>query len=160
MAGVVRRKTGAQVLECVDANLAGGTVVIPSTTATTQPGTQGMKAATDAAQNVLGVCINDCVTAANQAALQYPTGPAPMSAVSIDLTIPDVTSTVEDNGEFDVQYTAAAVAYGAKLCAAAGGKVRAWVSGTDSPAAIIGHCTQVGGVSSAGGTGRAFIRVQ
>jgi hypothetical protein len=156
MSGIRRVKVGALVYEATDTNIAGGTLVIPSTTAATLPGKQGMQIAGDAAIDCLGICINDVVTAANQEALQYPTGPAPMSAQGMDLTVPDVTSTVENDGVFPAVYTAVAVAYGRPLACAAGGKVREWVAG-DGAAANIGWCAQVGGMSAAGGIGLARI---
>jgi hypothetical protein len=155
MAGTLQRRKDDRVYEAVDANLAAGTVVIASTTAS-ESGLQGIKAAGDAAKNVLGVAANDCITAANRDALQYPTGSAPMLNIGLDLTIPPATTTVYNRGEYDLTYTAAAVAHGAKICAAAAGKVRAWVS-ADGADAIIGYCTQVGGVSSSGGTGRSQL---
>lgn len=158
MSGTLQRREGNFVFEVVDANLGSGNMVIPSTTATSDPSLQGIKVAGDAAKNALGVLVNDCVTVANRDALQYPTGPAPMSNVGIDFTIPEATSTVWERGETVVRYTAVAVPYGAKLACAAAGAVRAWVT-ADGADAMIGHCTAIGGVSSAGGLARAFINI-
>ena len=144
----------SQTYEAVDANLSAGVLVIPSTTATVS-GLQGIKVATDAAKNVLGVAMKNTITEANQAAAQsgsesdgypfvYPDGPL-------------ATTAVESHGVFQLTYTASAVAYGAKLCAAASGSVRAWVCGTDGADAIIGFCANPGGVSGSGGLG--LVRV-
>ena len=144
--------------EAVDANLNGGELVIPSTTATTDPSLQGIKVAGDAALNVLGVVSKPCVTNANQAAAQQGTGAAPGSYPFADAGVPSATATVYNNVVCQVTYTAVAVPYGARLAAAAGGAVRAWVAG-DGAAAIVGWCAQPGGVSSAGGLALARIHV-
>lgn len=143
-----------QVYEAVDADLAAGVLVIPSTTAT-QSGLQGIKAATDAAVNVLGVSSRSAVTAANQAADEE--GTNSFSFPFADVSVPQPTLTVYSHAIVPLTYTAVAVAYGVKLCAAASGHVRAWVSGTDPASAIIGWCAQPGGVSGAGGV--ALVRV-
>ncbi len=154
MAAITKVSSGdAQTYEAVDANLAGGVLVIPSTTATVS-GLQGIKVATDAAVNVLGVSLRSAVTAANQAAAQVGTD---QGYPLLDVSVPDATLVVESHGVYPVTYTAVAVAYGTKLCAAANGAVRAWVSGTDPASAVIGWCANPGGVSSAGGVALARI---
>lgn len=144
-----------QVYEAVDANLAAGVVVIPSTT-TTDSGLQGIKVAGNTAKNVVGVSAKSCITAANQAAAQAGTGSDGYPFV--DVAAPSELTTVYSHAVVPVTYTAAAVAYGAKLAAAASGAVRAWVTADDADA-IIGHCRVVGGMSSAGGVGLAFINI-
>lgn len=139
-----------QVYEAVDANLAAGVLVIPSTTATFS-GLQGVAVAGATALNVLGVSSRSAVTHANQAAALVGTGSDGYPFA--DTAIPDSTLTVYSRGLVPLTFTTVAVAYGVRLKAAAGGAVAAWVSGTDSAAAIIGYCAQPGGVSSAGGTG-------
>ena len=143
-----------QTYEAVDADLAAGVLVIPSTTATSS-GLQGIKVATDAAVNVLGVSAKSCVTAANQAADSV--GNEGYGYPFVDASVPTALTAVYSHAIVPLTYTAAAVAYGAKLCAAASGHVRAWVSGTDPASSIIGYCAQPGGVSSAGGV--ALVRV-
>ena len=156
MASTPKHSHGAdEVYEAVDAVLATGVLVIPSTTATTNPGLQGVKVATDAALNVLGVSASSAVPVANQTTTGNDSDGYPYVA-------PDMVNelvTVYSACVINVTYTAVAVAYGAKLCAAANGAVRAWVSGTDSPAAIVGTCRVPGGMSSAGGTGLAKINL-
>lgn len=143
--------------EAVDANLAAGVLVIPSTTAT-HSGLQGIKVATDAAVNVLGVSARSAVTFANQAAAQAGASGAD-GYPFVDPAIPDATLTVYSRGIVPILFTAVAVAYGIKLCAAASGSVRAWVAGTDVPSAIIGHCANPGGVSSAGVVGLVRLNI-
>lgn len=155
MASFVKRNTEDLVYEAVDANLAGGLMVVPSTTAT-ESGLQGIKAAGDAAKNALGISAKDCVTAANRDALSEGTGAAPLSAPFVDNSVPSATTTVYNMAVGLLTYTAAAVAYGAKLACAANGAVRAWVA-ADGADAMIGWCAQPGGVSAAGGPGLARI---
>lgn len=143
----------ALTYEAVDANLAAGLLVIPSTTAT-ESGLQGIKAGTDAAKTVLGVSARSAVTAANRAAQE--TGNETDGYPFADVSIPNATLTVYRRKVVPVTYTAVAVGFGAKLAAAAAGAVRAWVSG-DGADAIIGECRVVGGISSAGGVGYAYI---
>lgn len=158
MAAIAKVSRGDDLTyESVTNNLAAGVLVIPSNAATVS-GLQGIVVATDAAVNVLGVSANSTVTEANQVADEegnmtsdgYP---------FVDVSVPVSRTVVYSHGVFPVTYTAVAVAYGVKLCAAANGAVRAWVSGTDSPASIVGWCAQVGGVSSAGGVALAHITV-
>ena len=155
MAAITRRSSGdAETYEAVDANLAAGVLVIPSTTAT-HSGLQGVKVAGDAAQNVLGVSMRSAVTFANQAAAQV--GDGSDGYPFVDTAVPDATLAVENHGIFPLTYTAAAVAYGDRLCAAAAGAVRKFVAGTDASDAVIGWCAEPGGVSSSGGV--ALVRL-
>lgn len=158
MAAITRVASGdAQTYEAVDANLAAGVLVIPSTTAT-HSGLQGVKVATDAAVNVLGVSLRSAVTFANQAAAQ--SGSSGSDGYPfVNTAVPDATLTVESHGIYPLVYTAVAVAFGAPICAAAAGAVRAWVSGTDSAASKVGYCANPGGVSSAGGVALARIKI-
>lgn len=157
MSGLVKNNVEDLTYEAVDANLVGGNLVIPSTTATVS-GLQGMKVAGDGAANCLGAVNKDCVTEANRAALETGSGPAPGNFPFADASVPGATAAVYNRGVYKLQYTAVAVAYGARLACAAAGKVRAWVSG-DGAAAIIGWCAEPGGVSSAGGTGRVYLNI-
>lgn len=139
------------VYEAVDV-VDGGQLVVPKTGAT-NPGKQGITPAGDAALLVLGVAARRAEPVASQNLVStdgdgYPvTYPNPVNELT----------TVYKHCKVKVQYTAAAVGFGVKLCAAANGKVRAWVSGTDNVASIIGECRVVGGMSAAGGWGLAYI---
>ena len=145
--------------EAVDANLVGGTVVIPSTT-TTESGEQGIKAATAGATNVLGVCANDAVTAANRDALVNTTSGQPGAYPTVDASVAPATVTVYNNCITLVVYAAGtAVPYGAPIKATAGGGVTLFVIGTDPDAARIGWCAVKGGMGTGGGQGRARINV-
>lgn len=156
MSAVVKRNTGDLTYEAVDANLAGGELVIPSTTAT-ESGLQGVKAAGDAALTVLGVASKPSITAANRAALESSTDTSGFPVVNA--SVPSATLAVYNDTVCPVTYTAAAVAYGTKLVAAANGAVRAYVPATDDAAAVVGWCAQPGGVSAAGGPALARILV-
>lgn len=156
MVSINRIQEADVVYEAITANVVGGLMVIPNTTATTT-GAQGATNAGDAAINCLGVAYKDAVTVANRAAQENGTTGAPGSFPLADFTVPDCTFTAGRQGYYPVVYTAVAVAYGTKLCCAAAGKVRAWVTGTDAVASIIGECAQKGGVSSAGGVGTAYL---
>lgn len=152
MAGVNKQQTGdAQVYEATEV-IDGGLLVIPAAGAT-HPGVQGIAKAGATALNVLGVTSRRAEPVANQNLTStdgdgYPVVyPNPVSELV----------TVYKNAVVKVTYTAVAVAYGVKLKAAANGQVAAWVSGTDSPAAIIGECRVVGGMGAGGGVGYALI---
>lgn len=155
MAGANKQQTGdAQVYEAVGTGaIEGGMLVVPSTNATVNPGVQGIDVAGATALNCLGVAARR----AEKASLQDLTGTdGDGYPVAYPNPVNELT-TVYKNAIVKVTYTAAAVAYGVKLKTAANGQVQAWVSGTDSPAAIVGECRVVGGMSSAGGTGYALI---
>lgn len=149
MSGLVKVNTKDRVYEAVDANLTGGTVVVPSATAT-ESGAQGIKAAGAAAVNVLGVASKDCVTAANRAALESGNGPAPANYPFVDATVPTATCTVYNDGWFKLEYVAAAAAIepGDRVMAAAGGKLEKW-DGTTAGA-------NIGWAAEAVGTGGGF----
>ena len=145
---IQRRSRGADdVFEAVDANLAAGVFVIPSTTATTDPSLQGIKVATDAAVNVLGVSQKSCVTAANQAAAAA--GTDSQNFPFANTGIPTPQTAVFSNGVVPILFAAGAVNYGDRVCAAASGSARKWVSGTDAEEAVCGICVQPG--DTAGG---------
>lgn len=150
-----KRNVGDIVYEAVDANLEGSRLVIPSTTATKSKN-QGIKVATDAAVNVLGVSARFAITEANRAAAED--GGTTLDGFPILNTgVNESVVTVYNDCFGKLEYTAVAVPYGTAICAAAAGKVRAWVSGTDPASAIVGWCAQPGGVSSAGGWALARI---
>lgn len=152
MAAITPRTSGdADVYEAVDANLAAGVLVIPSTTAT-ESGLQGVKVATAGRNDVLGVSARSAVTAANRAAAEIGTDQGyPLT----DASVPNATLTVYRRKVVPVTFTAVAVAYGVKLKSAAAGAVAAWVGGTDNADLIIGESRSV--ISSAGGLGLAYI---
>jgi ABC-type Fe3+-hydroxamate transport system substrate-binding protein len=152
MTAVNRTRGGdADVYEATEV-IDGGLLVVPAAGAT-NPGVQGIAKAGATALNVLGVTARRAEPVANQALTAtdgdgYPvTYPNPVNELT----------TVYKACVTDVTYTAVAVGHGVKLKAAANGQVQAWVSGTDSPAAIIGECRVVGGMSGAGGVGKAYI---
>jgi len=152
MAGIVEVATGdADVYEAT-AVVNGGDLVIPSGTAV-NAGKQGIAQAGAGALNVLGVALKRAEPVANQNLTStdgdgYPVVyPNPVSELV----------TVVKARKVPVVYTASAVAFGAKLKAAANGQVAAWVNGTDSAAAIIGECRVVGGMGAGGGVGLAYI---
>lgn len=150
MANLNKRSDGALVFECTDANVAGGLMCIPSTTATTITGVLGgYKVAGDAAVNAIGVSLSDAVTAANFASLSSFVSSDPGLYANTNVSVPGITSTVDDAGFYVLQATAVAIAAGIKICCAASGAVRAWVSGTDPVSSIIGRTAAA--VSSAGG---------
>lgn len=155
MAGIDKVRVGNDdVYEAVGTGaIEGGNLVIPSTNATVNPGVQGIDVAGATATNVLGVAARRAEKASlqNLAATDgdgYPvTYPNPVNELTA----------VYRGCVVNVVYTAVAVAFGVKLKSAANGQVAAWVSGTDSPAAIVGECRVVGGMGSGGGKGLALI---
>lgn len=153
MAGVNKVRTGdADVYEAVGATVNGGQLVVPVTGAT-NAGVQGIEAAGDAAVNVLGVAARTAIPVADANLEGTDANGYPVTNVS---TINELT-TVYKHAVVAVTYTAAAVAFGAKLAAAANGGVRAFVAGTDASDAVVGECRVVGGMGAAGGTGLALI---
>lgn len=146
---IQRRSNGEDdVYEVVDANLAAGVVVIPSTTPTSDPSLQGIAAAGDKALNVLGVTQKFCVTAANQAAAAA--GTDADSFPFVNAAIPTAQTAVFSHGIVPVTYAAGAVAFGVRLCSAVNGTVRAWVSGSDAEESVIAYCAQPGGTAGGG----------
>jgi hypothetical protein len=159
---------GPVTYEAVGAgNITGGQLVIPSTAnPTSDPSLGGCDVAGDAAVNVLGVAYKDAVPVHNRAAFETATTGYPGGFNVVDVSVPDATVVAANDVVGKFTFTTAC-ALGDPICAAsnaaagttvgAAGKVRKWVSGTDSPAAIIGSCQQPGGVA-ANGVGWARIR--
>lgn len=157
MAGVNKVRTGHDDIYEATVAIDGGILVVPAAGAT-HAGVQGIAIAGDAAHDVLGVTARRAEPVANQnlAAtdgdgypVAYPNPVSELTAVYKGCVVP-------------VTYTAAAVAYGVKLVAAANGHVRAYVPSTsavdnDDPRAVIGECRVVGGMGGAGGVGLALI---
>ena len=153
MAGISKVSHGNdEVYEAMTAEIVGGALVVPAAGAT-NPGIQGIATAGDAAVNVIGVAAREALPVSLQTTTGTDSDGFPFANVG---QVTELT-TVYSQGVFPVVYTAVAVAYGVKLCTAAAGKVRAWVSGTDPASSIIGTCRVVGGMSSAGGVGLAKI---
>lgn len=129
----------------------GGQLVVPATGAT-HPGIQGIAVAGAAAANSLGVAARRAEPVADQNLTStdadgYPVAyPNPV----------DELTTVYKHRVVEVTYTAAAVAFGAKLVTAANGAVAA-AGDTPVEGTIVGECRVVGGMSSAGGVGLAYI---
>lgn len=151
MAGVTKNRHGDDDVYEAVAVVNGGQLVVPAAGAT-NAGKQGITVAGDAAKNVLGVAARRAEPVANQN----------LTATDADgypVTYPNQVNeltTVYKACVLNVTYTASAVAFGAKLAAAASGNVRAWIT-ADGPDAIIGECRVVGGMGAAGGVGFAYI---
>lgn len=161
MAGVPKIRGGDvdRTYEAVDANVAGGQLVIPSTTAT-ESGEPGATPAGAAATNVLGVAATDAVTAANRAALVSSSGGGPGAYPYTDTSVPPATFTAYNHCETKVQYLAGtAVPFNSPLKAAASGQVTLFVVGTDAFEKYVGRCRVVGGMGTGGGAGVAYIDV-
>lgn len=152
MAGINKVSTGDQDVYEATVVIAGGLLVVPAAGAT-NPGKQGIALAGATALNVLGVAARLAEPVANQNLSSTDSDGYPVTYAN---PVSELT-TVYKHAVVPVQYTAVAVAFGAKLKAAAAGKVAAWVSGTDPADAIVGECRQVGGVGAGGGTGLALI---
>ena len=149
MAGINKVSHGDdEVYEAMTAAIQGGNLVVPAAGAT-NPGIQGAAVAGDAAINVIGVAAREALPVS----LQTTTGTDGDGYPYVAPNQVNELFTVYSHAVVPVVYTAAAVAFGAALCTAAGGKVRAWVSGTDRADTIVGFCRVVGGMSSAGGVG-------
>lgn len=153
MAGVNKVRSGdADTYEAVGAAIPGGTLVV-AVAGATNAGVQGIEAAGDAAQNVLGVTARLAQPTANPVDSTTDADGYPVLAVN---PVNELT-TVYKHAVVEVTYTAAAVGFGAKLVAAANGEVRAAVAGTDAAEAVVGECRVVGGMGAAGGKGLALI---
>lgn len=152
MAGVTKVRTGDADTYEATAVVNGGQLVVPAGTAT-NPGKVGVGPAGAKAANVLGVASRRAEPVANQNLTGndsdgYPyVYPNPVNELV----------TVYKHAVVPVTYTAAAVAYGAKLVSAAAGAVQAYTAGTDDPQLIVGECREPGGVGAAGGTALALI---
>lgn len=158
MASFVARLHGSKgspkTYEAITAVIPGGKLVIPGTgtpgTVTADPSLEPIVVATDAATNVLGVTAKDAVPVALRAGFETGGSSGWDSGVPVvDTSVPDASVTVYDEVEGTLHFTGAC-AYNARICAAAGGDVRAFVQGTDPDNAVVGRCRQPGGVPSAG----------
>lgn len=152
MAGVTKVRTGEDDVYEATEVIEGGQLVVPATGAT-NPGKQGAAVAGDAAVNVLGVASRRAEPVADQD-LESTDGDG------YPVVYPNSVNelfTVYKQAVVPVQYTAAAAGYGVKLAAAAAGKVRAYVAGTDPVDSVVGECRVVGGMGAGGGTGLALI---
>lgn len=153
MAGVVKTRQGDDdVYEAITA-VNGGDLVVPSSVGVTNPTVQGIAQAGATALNVLGVAARRAEPVSSQNLTSTDADGYP---VAYPNPVSELTA-VYKHCVTTVVYTAVAVPFGTKLKAAANGQVQAWVSGTDSSAAVIGECRVVGGMSSAGGAGLAYI---
>ena len=152
MAGVPKTRIGHDdVYEAVSA-VDGGQLVVPAAGAT-NPGKQGIQPAGAGASDVLGVASRRAEpTPLTQSPTTDSDGYPTLAVNPVNELV-----TVYKRCVIDVTYTAAAVAFGQKLKSAAGGKVAAWVSGTDAADLIVGECRVVGGMGSGGGVGKAYI---
>lgn len=144
----------------------GGQLVVPSSAAaTSDPTLGGCDVAGDAAVNVLGVAYKDALPLALRAAQE--SGTTGSGYFLTDVSVPDATCVAANDVVGYFQFTTAC-ALGDPICAAsnaaagtvrvdAAGKVRKWLTATDSPASVIGSCQQPGGVAG-GAVGLARIR--
>jgi hypothetical protein len=151
MAGVVKTRVGDDDVYEATAVVNGGDLVVPAAGAT-NPSVQGIAQAGATALDVLGVAARRAEPVASQ-------NLSGTDADGFPIAYPNPVNeltTVYKHCVTTVVYTAAAVAFGTKLKAAANGQVQAWVS-TDSSAAVIGECRVVGGMSASGGAGLAYI---
>lgn len=156
MAGANKVRTGdADVYEATgDAAVSAGSLVVPSTTAATNAGLQGVDTAGDAATDVLGVAAKKAVPVTAQTTSGSTPDGFPVTYVNSATEL----TTVYKRAEVKVTYSAATAAFGAKLVSAADGAVRAFSSGDgDTADMIVGECRAVGGVGSGGGVGLALI---
>lgn len=126
----------------------GGKLAAPNATATSDPTLQGFAVAGDAALNCLGVTQQDTVPVSLRAGFEQGSSAFDAAYTQTDISVPGATTAIYNDVVGYLTYTAAC-ANGALLACAAAGAVRPWVSG-DGPAAIVGSCTQPGGVSAAG----------
>lgn len=151
MTGVPKtRKGDDDVYEAV-AVVREGRLVVPAAGAV-NPGKQGVTEAGALATNVLGVTSRRAEPVANQNLTGTDADGYPYTAVN---PVNELV-TVYKAAVVAVTYTAAAVGYGDKLVAAAGGTVAA-AGATPDARTIIGECRVVGGMGAAGGVGLAYI---
>lgn len=151
MSGIVKSRTGDNDVFEATVVINGGNLVVPASGAT-NPTVQGIALAGAAAVNCIGVAARRAEPVANQNLTGtdgdgypyvYPNPVNELTTVYRDCVVP-------------VVYTAAAVAFGAKLVCAANGQVAA-AGATPDARTVIGECRVVGGISAAGGTGLAYI---
>lgn len=155
MAGVAKVRIGHDdIYEAVGAAIEGG-VLVQAVAGATNPGVQGIQAASAGSTTVLGVTArraepvgsqNLTGTDADGFPVAYPNPVNELTAVYKGCVV-------------EVTYTAAAVSFGQKLQAAASGEVTAFsdASGAGDPEAIVGECRVVGGMGAGGGKGLAYI---
>lgn len=151
MAGVVKSRIGDDDVYEATAVVNGGDLVIPSGVAT-NASVQGIAQAGAAAVNVLGVAARRAEPVANQNLSGTDGDGFP---VAYPNPVNELT-TVYKHCVTTVVYTAVAVAFGAKLIAAANGQVAAAGAAPDSRT-VIGECRVVGGMGAGGGAGLAYI---
>lgn len=133
MGSVQPRYVDGRTYEAVE-TIVGGQLVEARAGGVSNP---GAGVAADASLKVLGVAQKDAV--APGAAIRTP------SAGVLDLTLAPAEFTVYADVFVPVTYLLS-TAYGIRVCAATGGKVRPWITGTDPVASIIGWCAEAAGV--------------
>ncbi len=151
MAGITLIRVGHDDVYEATVVIEGGQLVIPASGAV-NASVQGIAVAGDAATTVLGVAARRAEPIANQSLVGTDGDGYPVAYAN---PVNELTA-VYKGAVVPVTYTAAPCAFGAKLAAAAAGKVRAWVAG-DGANAIVGQCRVVGGMGSGGGVGQAYI---
>ena len=152
MAGVVKTRQGDDDVYEATAVVNGGDLVIPSGGTVVNAGKVGIQQAGAGALNVLGVASRRAEPVANQ-------NLAGTDGDGFPVAYPNPVSelvTVYKHCVTTVVYTASAVAFGAKLIAAANGQVAAAGASPDSRS-VIGECRVVGGMGAGGGAGLAYI---
>lgn len=151
MAGVNKVRSGdADNYEATEV-IEGGQLVVPAAGAT-NAGVQGIAVAGAAATNVLGVAARRAEPVADQNLEGTDNDGYPVLNVN---SVNEFT-TVYKHAVVEVTYTAAAVAFGTKLVAAAGGEVTGFTAAGDAET-IVGECRVIGGMGAAGGKGLALI---
>lgn len=160
MAGVLPHyKTGPATYNAASL-IIGGQLVVPNGAA---PDPTIKTCPTGQQVNVLGVAATDAVNTAPEGTASFP-GTWPGDGLAnqdqlLDISIFRPEVAVYNNVDIPVNYDGTAVVFGGLLqtSTTVAGAVMAW-SGTNAQA-IIGRCTQPGGVPAVAGTYRAFIRV-
>ena len=109
--------------------------------------TQKVKMAALTSLKVLGIATNQGIPTSTS---QDPT--LVSGGTSVMLSPIPANIGVASEGVWRMEYGAAA-SWGDRLKSGANGVVQPWVSGTDSPAAIIGRCEEPAGVAGAGSFG-------
>lgn len=151
MAGVNKSRIGHDDVYEAVAVVNGGQLVVPAAGAT-NPGKQGIAPAGAGATDVLGVAARRAEPVADQSLSGTDADGYPIAYAN---PVNELT-TVYKGCVVKVTYTAAAVAFGAKLVAAANGEVAAAGAAPDARE-LVGECRVVGGMGAAGGVGDAYI---
>jgi hypothetical protein len=126
----------------VSALVTGGQLVVADGSSATTVSPAGVGAGNNGALNVLGVAGNDAAPIPNQAGdTDTMAGGSPLVDISV---LSDYTSVYSSGYDMHVTY-AANCTFGALLQSAANGTVTPW-NGT-VPGAVVGRCTQPGGVT-------------